>query len=64
MTNLDNIKNETIIICEQNTKNKILKQLTKEKKTIKHKTANKKRTNKKTILHIRWKRNPILNRKI
>ena len=42
MTNLDNIKNETIIICEQNTKNKILKQLTKEKKLLNIKLLTKK----------------------
>ena len=34
MTNIDDAQNETIIICEQETKKQILKQLTKEKKLL------------------------------
>ena len=58
MTNLDNIKNETIIICEQNTKNKILKQLTKEKKLLNIKLLTKKELIKK--LYFTYDENAIL----
>ena len=42
MTNIDDAQNETIIICEQETKKQILKQLTKEKKLLNIKLLTKK----------------------
>ena len=42
MTNIDDAQNETIMICEQETKKQILKQLTKEKKLLNIKLLTKK----------------------
>ena len=58
MINLDNIQNETIIICEKETKKQILKQLTKEKKLLNIKILTKKELIKK--LYFSYDLNAIL----
>ena len=58
MINLDNIQNETIIICEKETKKQILKQLTKEQKLLNIKILTKKELIKK--LYFSYDLNAIL----